>query len=144
MKDDEVEEVSRWMRIGQSLLPKQMNNLGIHRRKRVKISSKEQSVWYKFVFGILLSIVIYEFCQLLLPALKMTPERVETCQQINICSQESLQSLVLQNYLHTNLLPQVWHLNPVVGPRKFLQRFGLVFTLLSQTRNPFKTSSISN
>ena len=79
MKDDEAEEVSGWMRIGQSLLPKQMNNLGIHRRKRVKISSKEQSVWYKFVFGILLSIVIYEFCQLLLPALKMTPKRVETC-----------------------------------------------------------------
>ena len=44
MKDDEVEEVSRWMRIGQSLLPKQMNNLGIYRRKRVKISIKEQSV----------------------------------------------------------------------------------------------------
>ena len=44
MKDDEAEEVSGWMRIGQSLLPKQMNNLGIHRRKRVKISSKEQSV----------------------------------------------------------------------------------------------------
>ena len=79
MKDDEAEEVSGGLRIGQSLLPKQMNNLGIHRRKRVKISSKEQSVWYKFVFGILLSIVIYEFCQSLLPALKMTPERVETC-----------------------------------------------------------------
>ena len=43
MKGDEAEEVSRRMRIGQNLLPKQMNNLGINRRKRVKISSKEQS-----------------------------------------------------------------------------------------------------
>ena len=50
MKDDEAEEVSGGLRIGQSLLPKQMNNLGIHKRKRVKISSKEQSVRSKFRF----------------------------------------------------------------------------------------------
>ena len=30
MKDDEAEEVSRRIRIGQSLLPKQMHNLGIY------------------------------------------------------------------------------------------------------------------
>ena len=63
------------MDTGENLLPS--HDL---RRKKVKIWSTGNSLSASnFVFGILLCIVVYEFCQLLLPALKMTPERVETC-----------------------------------------------------------------
>ena len=65
-------EVSRSLRIGKSLLLKGMNNLGILWRKRVKISSMEQSTWSLFRFGTLLYIVNLEFCQLSLLALKMS------------------------------------------------------------------------
>jgi len=43
MEDNEAKELSRGFWIGESLIPKQMNNLGILWRKRVKIWSKEQS-----------------------------------------------------------------------------------------------------
>ena len=65
-------EVSRSLRIGKRLLLKGMNNLGILWRKRVKISSMEQSTWSLFRFGTLLCIVNLEFCQLSLLALKMS------------------------------------------------------------------------
>ena len=45
MEDNEAKELSRGFWIGESLIPKQMNNLGILWRKRVKIWSKEQSPW---------------------------------------------------------------------------------------------------
>ena len=40
MEDNEAKELSRGFWIGESLIPKQMNNLGILWRKRVKIWSR--------------------------------------------------------------------------------------------------------
>ena len=78
-----------------------------------------------FVFGILLCIFVCKFCQSLLPALKMTLDGWKHVSNKHLQS-KSLQSLVLCH--NDTQLPLVRHLNPVVGPRKNLQRFGLAWT----------------
>ena len=47
---------------------------------------------------------------------------------INICSQKVSNHWFCVTMIHPNQLPLVRHLNPVVGPRKNLQRFGLAWT----------------
>ena len=43
IEDNEAQEVPGRLKTGENLLPKQIYNLGFHRRKGVKIWSKEQS-----------------------------------------------------------------------------------------------------
>ena len=50
---------------------------------------------------------------------------------INICSQKVSNHWFCVTMIHPNQLPLVRHLNPVVGPRKNLQRFGLAWTKFS-------------
>ena len=47
---------------------------------------------------------------------------------INICSQKGHNHWFCVPMIHSNQLPLVRHLNPVVGPRKNLQGFGLAWT----------------
>ena len=62
---------------------------------------------------------------------------------INICSQKVSNHWFCVTMIHSNQLPQVRHLNPVVGPRKNLQRFCLVLTKLFTWSLPENLNIIS-
>ena len=62
---------------------------------------------------------------------------------INICSQKVSNHWFCVTMIHPNQLPLVRHLNPVVGPRKNLQRFGLAWTKFSNN-TPSRPLAIRN
>ena len=93
-----------------------------------------------FVFGNLLCIFVCKFCQSLLPALKMTLDGWKHVSNKHLQS-KSLQSLVLCH--NDTQLPLVRNLNPVVGPRKNLQRFDLAWTKFSNN-TPSRPLTIRN